>query len=92
MKRGDIVRHKLSEETYRILKMGENVAVCQCPPYSTKIVADWMHWDSYTCNIENLELHPEGKEIFDWLDSFGENAYTKLLKPEVKPGTQLSLI
>jgi hypothetical protein len=95
MKRGDIVRHKLADEVYRILRVGENVAVCQCPPYSCKFGWGWMFWDSYTCSIDNLELCPQGQFIFDWIDSFPKQFFPqarweKLNEP--KPGTQLSLI
>jgi hypothetical protein len=94
MKPGDIVKHKLSGEVYRILKVHESMTVCQCPPYSHKLGWSWQEWTRYICAAENLELYPDGKVIFDWLDSFGENQYTRLLKQAepIKPGTQLSLI
>jgi hypothetical protein len=100
---GDTVRHKLSNEVYRILKVSEAVAVCQCPPYCDKFAWEWYVWDRYICAMENLEPHPAGQEIFEWLDNFSKsffidfkgmewtNKYEHLLKP-VEPGTQLKLI
>lgn len=90
---GDIVKHKLSGEVYRIIKIHGLMTVCQCAPHSHKLGWTWQLWDRYICIVENLEPHPEGKIIFDWLDSFGENIYTKLLKrQEATPVTQLTLI
>jgi hypothetical protein len=94
MKRGDIVRHKLSDEVYRILKVGKAVAICQCPPHNHKLAWMWQIWESYICQLENLEPYPQGKEIFDWLDSFDDdmfpNRWKQLMK--VQPGTQLLFI
>jgi hypothetical protein len=97
MNKGDIVRHKLADEVYRILKMGEGIAICQCAPHSHKLGWSWQIWESYICSLDNLEPYPEGKFIFDWIDSFDEtyfnNRWKKLMKvSEAKPGTQLSLI
>lgn len=79
MKVGDIVRHNHSGEILRILKIYETVSVCQHPPYSHKWNWNWTKYDKYVCALENLTPHLEGKEIFDWLDSF-------------EKGTQLTLI
>jgi hypothetical protein len=94
MTRGDIVKHKLSGEVYRVLKVGENCAICQCPPHTHKFYWMWTIWESYICLIENLEPYPQGKEIFDWLDSFNDDAFPNRWKQlmKVKHGTQLSLI
>jgi hypothetical protein len=94
LKVGDIVKHNLSGEILRILKVSECLAVCQHPPYSYKLGWTWSEGDRYICQIDNLVLHTEGKVIFDWLDSFGDNSYTRIIKrqAQVLPGTQLSLI
>jgi hypothetical protein len=94
MKVGDIVKHKLSGEILRILKVSECISVCQHPPYSYKLGWMWQEGDRYICQLENLEHYPEGKVIYDWLDSFGENSYTRLLdrQKQIEPGTQLSLL
>lgn len=96
MKRGDIVRHKLENDVYRILKVGEKIAICQCPPHSHKLGWMWQVWESYICHFENLEPYPQGQFIFDWLDSFDDdvfpNRWKKLMKanPEIQTGTQLT--
>jgi hypothetical protein len=102
MKRGDIVRHKLENEVYRILKVGENVAICQCAPYSHKSMGWWMSeaWESYICNLENLEPYPQGKIIFDWVDSFDDkffeesktNFKNRWKEITHEPGEQLKLL
>jgi hypothetical protein len=98
MQRGDIVRHKLENDVYRILKVGENVAVCQCPPHHHKFSLGWTMWESYICHFENLEPYPEGKLIFDWIDGFDDelfpNRWKQLMKAVAahEPGEQLKLL
>jgi hypothetical protein len=96
LKVGDIVKHILSDEVYRILKVDSTLAmtVCQHPPYSHKLGHTWIEHDRYICAAENLKPYPEGKFIFDWLDgNGGDKRYAKIIeKTVVKPGTQLSLI
>jgi hypothetical protein len=105
MTKGDIVRHKLSGEIYRALKVADGLVICQCPPHSQKMGWYWTPWHRYFCQLENLELYPEGKMIFDWIDSFAETwneeehgknyigTYRSLISEVyIKPGTQLSLI
>jgi hypothetical protein len=89
---GDIVKHNLSGEVLRILKISETLAVCQHPPYCYKLGWQWSDHDRYICQLLNLTSHPEGKVIFNWVDSFGENSYTRMMKNKTQPGTQLTLI
>jgi hypothetical protein len=90
-KRGDIVKHILSEEIYRVIKIHSVLTVCQCPPHHVKLTWQWTLHDRYICHVENLIHYPEGKVIFAWLDAVSPSIYTKLIQEE-KPGTQLSLI
>jgi hypothetical protein len=71
------------------MKVNEEMTVCQHPPCSSKLGWTWSETDRYICHFENLELYPEGKFIYEWIDSFGENVYHKSIP--VKEPQQLKI-